>query len=393
MTAVGYAYPWDFAGDPGAAERMRAVGVDAVAVAANYHGVRAGTPNHPDRRIVVAPHAACYLPVRAAAWSGQRLVPRSADSLDTADPFGDARAALGAAGLGVHAWTVLTHNSALGREHSDLVVHNAFGEPYQHALCPSAPEVVDYCATLVGEVVTVGEPDGIILEACGPLGVDHGGAHDKLAFADWSATRKRLLSLCFCAACGAAYRAAGLDPERIAALVRDLLAADGVDPELPEDVAAAVLAVRAAAVAELRGRVVGRIRECAPTIRVTLHAAADPWAVGAFPALGADSSTVDCVVGNCWAGPETGVAELTKLSVLAGNGVAVGGYVRPDTVRPDPVGQAARYLAAGLTELHLYHLGLVPQPALDVFRDLVAAARRAEHPSSAPVSPVPTTPR
>ncbi|MFB6783754.1 hypothetical protein ACFCX0_42310 [Streptomyces sp. NPDC056352] len=62
VTALGYAYPWDLDGDPAAADRIRAVGVDAVALAAVYHTTRAATPLHPARRVFEAAHAACYVP-------------------------------------------------------------------------------------------------------------------------------------------------------------------------------------------------------------------------------------------------------------------------------------------------------------------------------------------
>ncbi|GAA3294448.1 hypothetical protein GCM10020295_18990 [Streptomyces cinereospinus] len=75
---MGYAYPWDFDGDPAAAHRARALGLDAVAVAAAYHTVRSASPLHPTRRLTEVPHAASYVPVRAEAWRGRRLRPAPA---------------------------------------------------------------------------------------------------------------------------------------------------------------------------------------------------------------------------------------------------------------------------------------------------------------------------
>ena len=59
--SVGYAYQWDYIGDPAAASRAATLGLDAVAVAASYHSTRAATPLHP---IVASsslrmPHATC----------------------------------------------------------------------------------------------------------------------------------------------------------------------------------------------------------------------------------------------------------------------------------------------------------------------------------------------
>lgn len=382
---VGYAYPWDFAGDPDAPARAAEVGVEVVALAAAYHTTRVPTPQHPTRRLMTTPHAACYLPVRESVWQGRRLAPRFADWLGGPDPFGEAAQAIRGQGLGVYAWTVFTHSSVLGAANPDLVVRNAFGEPYEYALCPSAEEVVDYCATLAGEIVETGEPDGIILEACGRLGIDHGGHHDKVDFAQWTAAQKRLLSLCFCAACHRQYADAGIDARRLAARVRSCVDVDGSAPESVEealgaDLAEAVAKVLADTAVTIRRRVVDSARATRPDLPVTLHGAADRWATGAFTAIGGPlGCDVDSVVTNCWAGGDSAVARLREMAAYVGDDIAVGGYFRPDTVRPSEGPSledwAGEFVAAGLRELHLYHLGLVPRPASAVLRALVAAAK------------------
>jgi hypothetical protein len=75
VRSVGYAYPWDYKGDPAAAERAARLGLDSVALAASYHATRAGKPWHPEHRLVDAQWAACYVPVVDSVWRGQRLVP------------------------------------------------------------------------------------------------------------------------------------------------------------------------------------------------------------------------------------------------------------------------------------------------------------------------------
>ncbi|GGV47766.1 hypothetical protein GCM10010495_76830 [Kitasatospora herbaricolor] len=384
VTAVGYAYPWDFTGDPAAADRARDVGVDVVALAAAYHSTRAATPHHPHHRIVDAQHAACYLPVRRSAWSGRRLVPATAGWTGTPDSFRRARGALAAAGIPVWGWTVLTHNSLLGRANRDLTVHNAFGESYAYALCPQAPEVIEYCAMLIREVVVLGEVDGLVLEACGPMGVEHGGHHDKIEFAGWTTAQRQLLSLCFCRACRRSHLGAGVDGDRLAARVRAAVGAGpapaSVEEALGTDTAREVQRLLRAAGADFRRRMTAAARDAAPDIRITVHGSADSWATGSFPSLyPAAGEGVDAVVANCWPGVQTGESAIRQLAAIAGTGTAVGGYVRPETVRPVDGGSlrelAKRYVDAGLTELHLYHLGLVPQEGLDVLRDLVAEVR------------------
>src|ERR1019366_10436163 len=123
-----YLYPWDLVGDPLVVSRLASAGFEHVSVAAAYHSVRAATPQHPQHRFVVAESAAVYRPVRSAAWAGRRLSPFSAPWTGSEDSFERAVEALGAGGLRVTAWVVLTHNSALGRQHRDLVVRNCFGD-------------------------------------------------------------------------------------------------------------------------------------------------------------------------------------------------------------------------------------------------------------------------
>ena len=45
------------------------LGIGEVSLAATYHGTRAATPLHPAHRLVEAPHAALYRPVRESAWT------------------------------------------------------------------------------------------------------------------------------------------------------------------------------------------------------------------------------------------------------------------------------------------------------------------------------------
>ncbi|WP_043640816.1 hypothetical protein [Nonomuraea candida] len=211
---VAYLYPWDVVGDPTAPGRLADLGVQAVALAASYHSTRAATPYHPAHRVLDVPYPAFYLPIRPSAWS--RLVP-AAPTWTPANAYLQARDALKAAGLQVHAWTVLTHNSHLGSANPDLVVRNAFGDPYPYALCPAHEDVIEYCERLVQEILEVGEPDGLILEACGPMGFGHQSVHEKTAGADWTPTDVDLLSLCFCANCALRY------PEGTKAAVRAVI--------------------------------------------------------------------------------------------------------------------------------------------------------------------------
>jgi hypothetical protein len=356
---VAYIYPWDIVGDPSAPARLAELGVETIALAASYHSTRAVTPYHPAHRVLDVPHSAFYLPIRPSAWS--RLAP-AAPTWTPPDAYLRAQTTLREAGFKVHAWTVLTHNSHLGTKFPDLVVRNAFGDPYPYALCPAHEDVLQYCENLVREILTQAEPDGLILEACGPMGFGHQSVHEKTAGADWTSTDADLLSLCFCTACSSRY------PAGTAAHVQtviDRTAANEIVGPVEQalgPLADAVRAVRLDLSTSLRHRLLSTAREVAPDVRISLHANPDPWATGAFAALPSGEPEASVLVGSCWGDTSTDVARLTTLANMCTPGQRVGAYVLALPPSPaDPTDLADRltaYAKAGASEFHLYHAGL-----------------------------------
>jgi hypothetical protein len=380
VNVVGYAYPWDYVGDPGAVDRARALGVDVVALAASYHACRVASPLHPTRRVMDVPHSAMYVPVRGGAWRGHRLVPSPPAWSRDDDLFNGAREQLIDAGLAVDAWIVLAHNDELGRENLDLVVKNAFGDFYPYALCAQAPDVREYCLTLVEEVLRSGSCRGVVLEACGPMGLDHAGAHDKSDFAQWSTTAKELLSLCFCDHCCHGLNVLGVDVDELARRVREGVngGATLIEVALGDELADLVAASRLDTAGRFRQEMVEKIHEVQADASVTMHVSANPWATGSFPGLFDDKSVsgVATVVANCW-GPMTGESELQELRALVDDRRRVGAYLRLDQGWQDGTRTSdivSRYVRAGMTELHLYHLGLVGESGLDAARRIIEAS-------------------
>ncbi|WP_228011145.1 hypothetical protein [Nonomuraea phyllanthi] len=353
---VAYVYPWDVVGDPSAPDRLAGLGVQAVALAASYHSTRAATPYHPSHRVLDVPHPAFYLPVRPSAWS--RLVP-AAPTWTPEDAYLQASDALKAAGLQVHAWTVLTHNSHLGAANPDLVVRNAFGDPYPYALCPAHEDVIEYCERLVREILTVGEPDGLILEACGPMGFGHQSVHEKTSGADWTPADADLLSLCFCSSCADRY------PPTTRATVRAAIDGDSgavtIDQALGE-LADEVRAVRVQLSTSLRRHLIAVTRGITSDLPITLHANPDPWAAGAFAPLPSGEPEADVLVANCWGDPATDATRLAHLKDLSTPGQRIGAYVLALPPRPADAAvladQLSTYAKAGASEFHLYHAGL-----------------------------------
>lgn len=343
VTVSGCAYPWDVVGDPAFIDRARNVGVAGVTLAAAYHSVRAATPLHPAHRVVDAPYAALYRPVRDSAWAGRRLRPL-APAWTRPDAFDAAARVVDDAGLEVTAWIVLTHNTRLGAAYPDVAVVNCFGDRYPYALCPAHEEVREYAATLTAEAVRDAPVDAVSLEACGQLGVVHAGHHDKTAHA-WTVEEERRLSVCCCTACRRAWSTAGGDPAAIVAGLRS----GSLDDIVLSTRQRHTDLLRAAVLASTGG------------LPVTLHGHPDPWMTGPSPGLTPTAAgDVQAVLVPAWS---TGSEHL----VLQVDG-RVCAYVTAlgDVDLP---GHGRRLVDAGAAGLVLYHLGLASpsqRPAMAV---------------------------
>ena len=365
MRSSAFLYPWDVVGDPGAPQRLAELGVQQATLAAAYHSTRALTPRHPDTRIVTARHSAVYYPPDPGRWRGRALRPYEQGWVPGADPFEAARSALAAAGIDVHAWVVLAHNSRLGAENPRVTVQNAYGERYPWALCVAQPEVVEYGALLAAEAAVRPGVTGVELESCGWYGLAHLHAHDKIAGVPLGPVGQYLMSLCFCAACERGYAAAGADPAGLRAAVRAALEPfwrGGAEPSggseqeriatlLGAGLAGPALAHRTAAAYAFQRGAVEAVRAAAgPGFRILLHA--DPDAHRSGPNCGVE---VPRVLGfaDGLVVPAPLVARAARLlpagAVLAANlGIIKG-------AGGDPAGL---YVPEGATELRLYHAGL-----------------------------------
>ncbi|MFF4845634.1 hypothetical protein [Streptomyces collinus] len=386
MKASAFVYPWDVGGDPEAPARIAALGVEQVTLASAYHSTRALTPRHPRHRIVTAEYAAALYPV-GHRWAGRGLRPYPAGRWAPGDAYGEAAGALAAAGLEVHTWVVLAHNSRMGAEHPDTSVVNAYGDRYPWAPCIAQPATRAYLVDLAAEAAVRPGARGTELESLGWYGLQHLHAHDKTAGVGLGDAGQYLMSLCFCPACRSGYGAQGLDADELAAAVRDALeplwrgaADDGGWPTvgklLGEDRAAATRAWRDTTARTLQEQAVAAVRAAAPDgFQVLLHADPVPYHCGAN--AGVDPahvlSVADGVVVPCTAGPAllTPFAERARAdTVLAANLTVVAGMGgSPGTLTED----AARARALGATELRLYHVGLASDGDLAAVRAALAA--------------------
>jgi hypothetical protein len=379
LKTSAFVYPWDVIGDPDAARRIADLGVQQVTLASAYHSTRALTPRHPRHRVVTARHAAVLYPPSPRRWSGRALRPYAQDWVSCADPYAEAADALRAAGLSVHSWVVLAHNSRLGEEHPRTSVTNAYGDRYPWAPCIAQPEVRDYAVSLAAEAAVRPGADGTELESCGWYGFAHLHAHDKVGGVPLGPAAQYLMSLCFCPACVGGYAGFGLRADDLRDAVRAALApvwaGERVDVEkqLPgAEFATRTLAWRAEAARTFQHDVIRAVRdEAPPGFQILLHADPAPHRTGANP--GVDPHHVlahaDGVVLPGGVGVDAFAPHARPGTVLAANFPIVAGMGgSPRTLAAD----AARVAALGATELRLYHVGLASDADLAAVRGAVA---------------------
>ncbi|MEV5954685.1 hypothetical protein AB0M11_13065 [Streptomyces sp. NPDC051987] len=382
MRTSAFVYPWDVNGDPGAAERIAALGVDQVTLASAYHSTRALTPRHPRRRIVTAEHAAVYYPPDDR-WRGRELRPCPAGDWAPGDAHGEASEALRAAGLEVHTWVILAHNSRLGADRPDTSVVNAYGDRYPWAPCIAQPATRAYLTDLAAEAAVRPGAAGTELESLGWYGLQHLHAHDKTAGVGLGDAGQYLMALCFCPVCRAGYGEQGLDADELAVAVREALeplwrgAGDDagwptVEKLLGEPVAAATRAWRDGRARTLQEAAVAAVRAAAPAgFQVLLHADPVTYHCGANAGVDpatilsvADGVVVPCTGGTALLAPFAGHARAD--TVLAANFTVVSGMGgSPGTLAAD----ADRARAQGATELRLYHAGLASDGDLAAVRE------------------------
>ncbi|WP_030021303.1 hypothetical protein [Streptomyces monomycini] len=411
MRAAAFFYPWDVVGDPDAARRVADLGVQQVTLAAAYHSTRALTPRHPRHRVVTARHSAVLYPSDAERWAGRALRPYRQDWVAGPDPFGAAVRALADAGLEVHSWVVLAHNTRLGTEHPAIAVRNAYGDRYSWAPCIARPEVRAYLCDLAAEAAVRPSARGTELESCGWYGLAHLHAHDKTGGVALSGAAQYLMSLCFCEICEAGCTALGVPAREVrGAVVRALepvwAGADGGGGEAGEgragewreverllggELSGLVRRWRDDAARTLRREVVAAVRAAADDgFRVLLHAdpaghrcGANPGADPAdvlthadgvvVPCTGDDAARTDALAPFADVRARSATLPDTPAPVVAANltvVTAMGG--RPGSLAAD----AAHAAALGADELRLYHAGLAGDGDLAAVRRGLAAVRK-----------------
>lgn len=235
-----YLYPWDVTAwrAPALAERLHQLGMSSATLALAYHtgkflrppawGESADTAT---RRVVFAEDGVCYFRPHEADYGEIR--PRAAEDQALLDALSQL-----AQHLPVRGWLVLLHNTRLGLQHPAYTARNAWGDGYCYSLCPSHEAVREYALQLSLDAARQPVTE-LVLETPGWLPYPH-GYHHEFAQVRSNVWLEALLGQCFCSACLHAAKKAGIDAERLRAMVRqwvDDYLVSGVDAA-PEQAAA-----------------------------------------------------------------------------------------------------------------------------------------------------------
>jgi hypothetical protein len=392
-----------------ALDDIGAAGVEhpaGVLLAASYHVARDFLPHNPRRRVHVSPAGVAFPPDVSRYPSTLPPHPHlpvcaGRDILADAVESGHAR------GMRVDAWTVYLHHDAADLTTSAGRVVNAFGDHDPVALCPAAPVVRDYAIALTADVSSR-QPDGILAEALHYQPFAHGFHHER-TFVALGGLARFLLSMCFCAACVGAARAARLDVDRLRGWVRSVIdggrgyeelpAADELCRHADADMSAGTMAGYLALRCDHVRQITAACAETAHRAGVDFtfldaaHALADPhtgdgadaapgWQIGVDP----PSIVPACEIATAFY-VESAAAlrtQLAQVTTVLGRAPA-GAILRPmggDLREGADLADAARTLnAAGVEWIGYYHYGLAPASAVTDIHHIHAGLKRTWSPS------------
>lgn len=204
-----YCYPWDVADATIHGPRLRQLGLQDVTLAVSYHAGKFLRPHAgATPRVIFPEDGVVYFEPQLSRYGELRPLPHSDPAMRRVLPDLVAHS-----GLGVHAWTVLLHNSRLGALHPQYTARNVFGDSYVYSLCPMQDAVFEYAVALSSDIGAQGI-QSLVLETPGWLPYAH-GYHHEFAQLRSNVWLDSMLGLCFCDACMAAGQRHGIDMDRL----------------------------------------------------------------------------------------------------------------------------------------------------------------------------------
>jgi catechol 2,3-dioxygenase-like lactoylglutathione lyase family enzyme len=383
-----WSYPWTFAAEGlgDAWQTLGDIGVDAVNLASHYHSVRAMQPRFPESLFVQYP-GGCYFEPDPARFDATPIDPIPNDVPPFEDPLSAVVEYADAHGFGVNGWVVLCHNSRLGQANPAYRLESAFGDPQDHAFCPSHSSVREYFAAVVAATANRGVNE-IQLESLGFRSVLHGHGsdfgHDKRQVLT-TPTEEILLSQCFCGGCRTAAESHSVAFDDARTLVRNLLRSAFADPQsdLPslDGLVAEYPTLRdlfdfRAAVIE---RLTARLADAAGDTALNYYVmdgkgldAEDVWPAGVR--LGELQRHLDRVTALCYVrDPDVARQRVRGIETIVDCPVDVGITFDRETIRsPDELrALVGAVRPSGDRHLHVYHHSLMSDAHLDWLRSVV----------------------
>lgn len=221
-----FSYSWDLSenGISKSVDEFKRIGINSVTLASSYHAGKFLRPKSKINKVYFPEDGTVYFKSDASRYGEIKPIPNSI--------YGNGqvlRELTESKELSVSAWLVLLHNTPLGTKHQDSTVHNAFGDPYIYAMCPSAPEARAYGIGLCRDVTENYKVDSISIESIGFPPYEH-GYHHEMSFIKPNKWLSQNLGLCFCKYCVSGAEESGIDAKalkaRVAEKIHDYLEGD-----------------------------------------------------------------------------------------------------------------------------------------------------------------------
>ena len=197
-----FCYPWDVIdeGCDAVIEAVKRSGLNSIYITVNYHSGMFFLPHSTKRKIYFPEPGALYF--NPGKWHDAHSFQSPISNLtDNWDFFWEELSTkCKQNNIKLCAWMLGTHNSGIGNKYPQFAVHNAWGDPITHSLCPFNSEVVDHFVNLSRDIVKLGVFDKILIESLEYLPLRHGHHHEVIGV-DFTDDIDFIMSLNFSKSC------------------------------------------------------------------------------------------------------------------------------------------------------------------------------------------------
>ena len=197
-----FCYPWDIIdeGYDAIIDAVKRSGLNSIYVTVNYHSGMFFLPHSKKRKIYFPEPGALYF--NPSNWHKNHTFQSPISNLteNWTKFWEELSNKCKHNNINLCAWMLGTHNSGIGTKYHGISVHNAWGDPITHSLCPFNSEVVDHFVNVSKDVVNLGVFDKILVESLEYLPLRHGHHHEVIGV-DFPDDLDFLMSLNFSSSC------------------------------------------------------------------------------------------------------------------------------------------------------------------------------------------------